>query len=57
MICHLEMELDPEEWDRRPGEELVTVLVLASQASPTLYLEEDGLVLVLVGEGHMDIPT
>ncbi len=33
------------------------MLVLDDQASPALYLEEDGLVLVLVGEGHMDIPT
>ena len=31
--------------------------VLASQASLTPYLEEDGLVLALVGEDHMDTPT
>jgi len=33
------------------------VLVLDDQASPTQYPEEGGLVLVLVGEGHMDTPT
>jgi len=33
------------------------VLVLASQALPTPYLEEGGLVLALVGESHMDTPT
>jgi hypothetical protein len=33
------------------------VPVLASQASPTPYLEEDGLVLASVWEGHMDTLT
>jgi len=33
------------------------VLALVSRVSLTLYLAEGGLVLVLVGEGHMDTPT
>ena len=33
------------------------MLVLPNRASLTPYLEEDGLVLASVGEGHMDIRT
>ena len=33
------------------------MLVLAGQASLTLYLGEDGLVLALVGEGHTGTRT
>ena len=33
------------------------MLALASQVLPTQYLEEGSLVLVLVGECHMDTPT
>ena len=48
------MELDQGGWDQGLVGELVTVLVLASQALLIPYHEEGTLALASVGEGHTD---